>query len=86
MPRGMVGLLAAVGAAMSALVGLAHGGVVWLMIAAATVAVGLAAYGALPLKKKSCAVSLARPMATVVDYLGVGCPVSGCAGVRGAGE
>ena len=51
MPRSMVGLLAAVGATMSALVGLAHGGLVWVIIADAAVATGLGAYLALPPKK-----------------------------------
>ena len=44
MSRGMVGLLAAVGAAMSALVGLAHGDIVWIAVADAAVATGLVAY------------------------------------------
>jgi hypothetical protein len=49
MPRRMVGLFAAVGAAMSALAALAHGDVVLVIIAAvAGVATGLAAYLALP--------------------------------------
>jgi len=52
MPRSMVGLLAAVGAAMSALVAFAHGDFVWLAIADAAAATGLAAYLALPAKKK----------------------------------
>lgn len=43
MPRSVVGLLAAVGTAMSALVGLAHGYLIWLMIVAAALASGLAA-------------------------------------------
>ena len=54
MPRSMVGLLAAVGAAMFALAGLAHGDLFWLAIADATAASGLAAYAAAPLQKKSC--------------------------------
>jgi hypothetical protein len=49
----MVGLLAAVGAAMSALAGLAHGDLVWLIIGDAAAATGLAAYLALPAQKKS---------------------------------
>jgi hypothetical protein len=50
----MVGLLAAVGAAMSALVGLTHGDLVPLVIAGAATASGLAASLALsPVKKKS---------------------------------
>jgi hypothetical protein len=47
MPRSMVGLLAAVGAAMSALVGFAHGDLVLVTVADAAVATGLAAYLAL---------------------------------------
>ena len=47
MPRSMVGLLTAVGTAMSALVALARGGVVWVTIAMAAAAMGLAAYAAL---------------------------------------
>jgi uncharacterized protein HemX len=39
----MVGLLAAVGTAMSAIVGLTHGILVWLILAAAALATGLAA-------------------------------------------
>jgi hypothetical protein len=42
-----VGLLAAVGAAMSALVGFAHGDLVLVTVADAAVATGLAAYLAL---------------------------------------
>ena len=41
MPRSMVGLLAAVGAAMSALVASAHGDLVAVTIAIAAVATGL---------------------------------------------
>jgi hypothetical protein len=41
MPRSMVGLLAAVGTAMSALVALAHGDLVWVTIASAAAAMGL---------------------------------------------
>jgi hypothetical protein len=44
MPRSMVGLLAAVGTAMSALAGLAHGYIAWVAIADATTAAGLVAY------------------------------------------
>jgi hypothetical protein len=55
MPRSMVGLLAAVGAAMSALAGIVHGDFVPVVIAHAAVATGLAAYLALSgNKKKSC--------------------------------
>ena len=46
MPRYMVGLLAAVGAAMSALAGLAHGDLVFAIIADAAAATGLATYAA----------------------------------------
>jgi hypothetical protein len=53
MPRSMVGLLAAVGTAMSALAGLTHGDLVWIMLMDAAAATGLAAYAALPLKKTS---------------------------------
>jgi hypothetical protein len=53
MSRSMVGLLAAAGAAMSALVGLVHAGIVPVMIASAGAATGLAAYLALPPQKKS---------------------------------
>jgi hypothetical protein len=52
MRRNMVGLLAAVGAAMSALVGLTHGDVVWGMVTGAATATGVAAYAALPPQKK----------------------------------
>jgi hypothetical protein len=48
MSRSMVGLLAAVGTAMSALVSFAHGGLVWVMIIDAATATGLAAYLASP--------------------------------------
>ncbi len=51
MPRSMVGLLAAVGVAMSALAAFAHGDLVWVTIADAAAASGLAAYLALPSKK-----------------------------------
>ena len=50
MPRSMVGLLATVGAAMSALVGLVHGDLAWVIIVDAAAATGLAAYLALPSK------------------------------------
>jgi hypothetical protein len=59
MRRSMVGLLAAVGAAMSALVALAHGALVWLTMADAAAATGLAAYLALlPFKKNVHGVSM----------------------------
>ena len=51
MPRWMVGLLAAVGAAMAALVPFEHGPLVGVAIADVAAAVGLAAYGALPQEK-----------------------------------
>ena len=44
---GMVGLLTAVGTAMSAFAALAHGGLIWVTIAVAAAAMGLAAYMAL---------------------------------------
>ncbi len=44
MPRSMVGLLAAVGTAMSALAAFAHGALVWVTVADAAAATGLAAY------------------------------------------
>jgi hypothetical protein len=47
MPRGVVGLLAAAGAIMSALVGLIHGDQASIIISGAGVATGLAAYLAL---------------------------------------
>jgi hypothetical protein len=49
----MVGLLAAVGATMSALVGLAHGALAWFVIADAA-ANGLAAYLGSAAVKKTC--------------------------------
>jgi hypothetical protein len=53
MSRSAVGLLAAVGAAMSALVGLTHGDLACSMVLIAAVATGLAAYlAASPIKKK----------------------------------
>jgi len=55
MPRSvMVGLLAAVGAVMAALVGLARGDLVWVIVAALAAATGLAAsLPLLPSIKKS---------------------------------
>ncbi len=47
MLRSMVGLLAAVGATMSALAGLSHDDLVLIMIAGTGTATGLAAYRAL---------------------------------------
>jgi hypothetical protein len=52
MPRSVVGLLAAVGAALFALVGFSHGHLAWVMIGDASVATGLASYLALPSTKK----------------------------------
>jgi hypothetical protein len=52
MPRTMVGLLAAVGAAMSVLTGLTHGQLVWSTAIGAATATGLAACFALPSSKK----------------------------------
>jgi hypothetical protein len=53
MSRSMVGLLAAVGTAMSALVGLIHGDLIPVLIAAASSATGLAACLALAPNKKN---------------------------------
>ena len=53
MPRTTVGLLAALGAIISALVSLVHGDLVPLMVLCAGASTGLAAYMALPSKKKS---------------------------------
>ena len=53
MSRTMVGLLAAVGAAMAVLVAFAHGDSVPIMIMSASGATGLAAYLAAPPQKKS---------------------------------
>jgi hypothetical protein len=51
MPRNMVGLLAAAGTAMAALVSLVHGDLVPVMIVGGGSATGLAAWLALPSKK-----------------------------------
>ncbi len=48
MPRSMVGLLAAVGTAMSALVAFAHGDLILLALVVAAAAAGLVAYAAAP--------------------------------------
>ncbi len=56
MPRSVVGLLAAVGAALSilaGLTGLSHSDLVWVVSGSASAATGLAAYLALPSTKKS---------------------------------
>jgi hypothetical protein len=66
MPRSMVGLLAAVGAIMSALVSVVHGGLVWVLAAAIGLIVGVVAYVTAPrrpalaiaLKKKSLVVPI----------------------------
>jgi hypothetical protein len=63
MPRTMVGLLAAVAVAMSALVSCAHGDLVWVIVTAASGAAGLVAYATAPyetlqsVKKKACRVT-----------------------------
>jgi hypothetical protein len=51
MDRAMVGLLAAIGAAMSTLVAFTHGDLAGLAIMNAAVATGLAAYFVAPVKK-----------------------------------
>lgn len=61
MSRNMVGLLAAVGATMSALVSLVHGDLVPLMIIGVGTATGLAAFLALPLQKKLSEVTVLIP-------------------------
>jgi hypothetical protein len=53
MSRGMVALLAAAAAAMSALVGLLHGDHVFIAIACDAAVAGVAAYGALPPQKNA---------------------------------
>jgi hypothetical protein len=53
MPRSTVGLLAALGAAMSALVSLVHGDLMPVMILGASAATGFAAYMPLPSSKKN---------------------------------
>jgi len=52
MPRSVVGLLAAVGAAMSVIASSAHGGLFWAAVVDAAAATGLATYLALSLTKK----------------------------------
>jgi hypothetical protein len=52
MPRSMVGLLAAVGAALLALAAYTHGDLTWLSIADGAAFAGLAAYAAAPTQKK----------------------------------
>lgn len=66
MSRSMVGLLAAVGAAMSALVAFAHGDLAGGMIADAAAATGLAAYLALPASKKTLHFSLVHKVFDLV--------------------
>jgi hypothetical protein len=53
MSRNMVGLLAAVGTAMSALVGLVHGDLVWVVLTSGAAASGFAAFLPLPSKKNT---------------------------------
>jgi hypothetical protein len=60
MSRTMVGLLAAAGSIMSALVGLTHGDLVPVLIAGAGTAGGLAAYLALSSQKNPCWVHFPR--------------------------
>src|SRR3989442_14710777 len=55
-PRSMVGLLTAVGVAMSVVASLAHGDLFWAAVVDAAAAAGLAAYLALPPTKKAHAV------------------------------
>ena len=52
MPRIIVGLLAAVGVTMSALIAYTHGSLAWVIIASASAATGVAAYAAAPDQKK----------------------------------
>jgi hypothetical protein len=51
MNRSMVGLLAAVGTIMAGLVSLAHGDLVWIALADAGAATGLATFGAMSVQK-----------------------------------
>jgi hypothetical protein len=44
MPRSMTGLLAVIGVAMLALILFVHGDLIWMTLAAAAAAIGLAAY------------------------------------------
>jgi hypothetical protein len=77
MPRAMVGLLAAAGAIMSALVGLTHGHFVAIEIAAAGAATGLAAY--MPLldaEKNSNCVIKRLTTAVIIRLLYVATPPS----------
>jgi uncharacterized membrane protein YuzA (DUF378 family) len=53
MSRGMVGLLAAVGAIMSALIGVTHSDLIPVIVTGSGVATGLAAYLAASASKKS---------------------------------
>jgi hypothetical protein len=54
MSRSLVGLLAAIGVALSGLAGYAHGAFIWATIAGAATAGGLAAFlGFVSIKKKS---------------------------------
>jgi len=54
----LVGLFAAIGAAMATLVGLAHGAYVWLLAVEAAIATGLAAYLACDTNKKKSSLSV----------------------------
>jgi hypothetical protein len=53
MPRSMMGMLAAISAAMSVTAGMAHGDLFWAAVLDAATAAGLAAYLALPPTKKA---------------------------------
>jgi hypothetical protein len=65
MPRSTVGLLAAIGVTLSALVGLVHGHAIPPMMLGAGAATGLAACLALPGKKNQtyCTIRTPRPIA-----------------------
>ena len=52
MPRGAVGLLAALGVALSSLIGFVHGDLMPLIVVGSASATGMAAYLALPPLKK----------------------------------
>jgi hypothetical protein len=62
MPPSVVGLVAAVGAAMSVIASSAHGDLFWAVVVDAVTATGLAAYLALPPTKK-------RPIASRLQAL-----------------
>jgi hypothetical protein len=63
--RKVVGLLAAVGAAMSALVGLAHGTAQMVLLIAGAIVAGLAARQALPAQKSPRFLHYAEMISTV---------------------